>query len=237
MAEVPYDRWAYFIFQKIEEVNIKPSSWILDIGAGTGVVAEKISALFNVIALDISREMLQYANLRENLKCIQANMISLPFASNSVAAAYSTHDCINYLTNDQDIVDHLKDVYRVLKKNGIYIIDFSTEYNVLKNFHDKTFEEKHGNIKMKWSNIYDPLEKIITSTIDIKISPDKIWNYLKFWKSKKFREVHRQRIFSEEKMNELCAKTRFKTAGKTYDYKNITDGKRAHLAVYILQKN
>lgn len=235
MEEIPYHHWAYFIYQTLESRKIKHHSLVVDIGAGTGMVASKLAAHYRLLALDISENMLHSA-MQRGLSCIKADMRHLPLRPGSVAAAYSTHDCINYLTDNNQLGKHLEEVNIALKRNGLYIFDFSTEYNVIKYFDKRTFIERHNNTFMKWHNIYDQARQEVISTIDITEYPAHIFGLLFFWKRKTSREIHVQKIFDEKLVEQLSKKAGFKVINKTYDYNDVTTADRAHLVVLVLKK-
>lgn len=236
MQEIPYHNWAYFIFQKLDSSKIGNSDKVLDIGSGTGVVSAKLAAYFNVIALDISRDMLEIAKNERGLNCIQSTMQQLPFSKSSFAAAFSTHDCINYLKGEAELKKHFTEVGTVLKKNGIYIFDCSTEYNVIRYFHNHTFIEKHGRYAMKWSNVYNRENKEVIS--EIKVTEfAKGWPVLqRFRKKKHYQEIHVQKIFDESTIENVCQKSGFKILKKLYDYNESADPEYAHIIVFIAQK-
>ena len=236
MNDIPYHHWAYFLFQIFEEHKICQKDWVVDIGAGTGIVASKLNSYYNLISLDNSSHMLKKASRSQELKCIQADMQNLPFLEDKISAAYSTHDCLNYLTTDREFHNHLSEVYRILKPGGIYIFDYSTEYNVLQNFKNKVFRERHGNYRMVWTNTYNEQEQMVTSIIDVTEYMPFWAGFLLFWKNKKFREIHRQKIFSEINLDEFYTKTGFELIEKNYDYKGKKPDHRAQILVYILRK-
>ncbi|MDH4200367.1 MAG: class I SAM-dependent methyltransferase [Spirochaetia bacterium] len=236
MYDIPYHHWAHFIYQVLDSAKLNSQSWVMDIGSGTGLVASKLSSHYRMLAVDISRDMLAHAANERGLTCIQANMTALPLRHESIAAAYSTHDCVNYLSDEKMLLDHLKDVCFTLKPGGIYIFDFSTEYNVIKYFDKRIFSERHGNSFMKWYNVYDGENKQVLSTIDITQYPTHILGRFFFWKKKIIREIHLQKIFDEKLVERLSRKAGFKVLKKNYDYNEITSPQRAHLVVLVLKK-
>jgi SAM-dependent methyltransferase len=237
MNDIPYHHWAYYIYQIFEDHNLSLCDLVVDVGTGTGIVAGKLAAYYNLIALDISLNMLDFARLNQEIKCIQADMRTLPFLNGSISAAYSTHDCLNYLTDEEMLVDHFKEMYRTLKPGGMYIFDYSTEYNVMRNFNNKVFIEFHGNYHMRWSNTYDVLNQLVTSVIDVTEYLPYWYGFLIFWKKKKFREIHKQKVFSEEVIEKICKKAGFEIIQKDYDYGEKTSKDHAHILVYVLQKS
>lgn len=237
MKEIPYHHWAYYIYQIFEDFKLSSDDWVVDIGAGTGVLSRKLAPYYNLAALDISAGMLVFARQNTDLKCIQADMVNIPFASQSFSAAYSTHDCLNYLTEEASLIKHFSEIYRILRPGGLYIFDYSTEYNVIRNFNHRTFNERHGNYQMRWENEYDRSNRMVRSTIDVTEYLPYWFGFLIFWKKKKLREVHLQKIFSEENLEKFFKKAGFEVINKDYDYNENVSEDHAHIVVYTIRKS
>ncbi|MDH4263028.1 MAG: class I SAM-dependent methyltransferase [Spirochaetia bacterium] len=236
MNEIPYHHWAYYIYQLFEAHNLTTGDWVVDIGTGTGIIAGKLSAYYKMVAIDISYSMLSFAKVNNEIKCVQADMKALPFLNDEISSAFSTHDCLNYLTDEKMMYNHFKEIYRILKPNGLYLFDYSTEYNVLKHFNDKVFNEHYNNYHMKWSNTYDLNDQIVTSVIDITEYLPNWYGIFVFWKRKKYREIHIQKVFSENTIEKLCKMAGFKILKKDYDYGENKSNEYANILVYVLQK-
>jgi len=237
MTDIPYHQWAYYIYQVFDAHGLCRQDRVLDVGAGTGMIAEKLSGYYEMVALDISYGMLSYARQNAGLHCVLGDMVWLPFAVGEFSAAYSTHDCLNYLTTEETFLRHLGEVFRVLKPGGLYIFDYSTQYNVMRNFNNKVFREIHGNRHMRWANTFDPVTKIVRSVIDITEFLPGWFGYLVFWKKKKYREIHIQKVFDEVTIERLCRQAGFEVTSKDYDYKKNAAPDYAHILVYVLQKS
>ena len=236
MNEIPYHHWAYYIYNLFESYNLNSNDWVVDIGTGTGVVARKLAAYYKLVAMDISFNMLGFAKENNELKCVQADMKTLPFLNNEISAAFSTHDCLNYLTDEEMMLNHFKEMNRVLKPNGLYLFDYSTEYNVIKHFNNKVFSEYHDNYHMLWSNTYDINNHVVTSVVDITEYLPNWYGIFIFWKKKKYREIHIQKVFSENTIEKLCKRAGFLILKKDYDYGENKSKDQANILVYVLQK-
>lgn len=95
---------------------------VLDIGGGTGVVAAALKPLVQeVIVLDPSSGMLAQAKAR-GLKAVLGSTDSIPFP----AKAFDLIICTDAFHHVQDQMQALKEMRRVLKRNGRVIFE---EYN------------------------------------------------------------------------------------------------------------
>ncbi len=225
MGEVPYKKWAYFVETLFKKKGISYKDYILDIGAGTGKMEEFLKKKYPyIVGVDISYPMLRKARGKIPYRIV-ARMESLPFSSESFSAAFCVHDSVNYILDQKGLLEHFKEVFRVLRPHSLYIFDISTEKNVMENFHNRIFHEKHGAVEFIWENFYDREKKIITS-------------YLLFRKGKELvKEKHVQRIYMEEEVEEVFRKVGFVLEGKYRDYGfQGVPSDRARLLVYVLLK-
>jgi ubiquinone/menaquinone biosynthesis C-methylase UbiE len=92
------------------------SGWILDVGVGTGLAAERVRRLgYEPFGVDLSFDQLQIASRR--LRVVQSDAAHLPLADGSVANAYST-----FVSSDLDDFEvALGEIYRVLEPGGRYV--------------------------------------------------------------------------------------------------------------------
>ena len=103
---------------------------VLDLATGTGDVARCVRKKgFEVVGLDISMPMLKLAKKKLSFSLVRGSALSLPFKSGSfgwVTVAFG-------LRNFPDPVLSLKEMRRVLKKNGgVSILEFTLPENILR---------------------------------------------------------------------------------------------------------
>ncbi|MFA5859035.1 MAG: class I SAM-dependent methyltransferase [Elusimicrobiota bacterium] len=115
-----------FKFYKHEKVlsYLKPAKAdkILDVGGGTGFVANKIRPFVKeIVVLDNSQKMLNQAKRYEGLTLCHAKAQEIPFMNNYFDAVI----CIDALHHIKYIDEAIKEIRRVLKVNGkIVILEF-----------------------------------------------------------------------------------------------------------------
>lgn len=144
---------------------------ILDIATGTGDFAMAVSRLKprKIIGVDISSGMLKVGhdkikrqNLDELIELQEADSEYLPFKNNSFSAAI----CAFGVRNFENLDKGLKEVYRVLTKEGVFIIlEFSipenTIFNTIFNFYFKKVLPRIGKIISKDQNAYKYLPESV----------------------------------------------------------------------------
>lgn len=113
----------------------------LDIGCGTGGLLGGVSNIesINAFGVDVSRTALNFCLKRGISRIAQADAMSLPFTDESIDIALSC-EVMDHVTIEPEVT--LKEIYRVCKKGGWFIIsDVSFEF--LKSEHDKVYHTKH----------------------------------------------------------------------------------------------
>jgi len=106
---------------KLQEIHSVSGGKLLDVGCGTGFIIDLSKDLFDVVyGVDITEAMLKKVDVSSgNINLLNVNAESMPFEDNyfDVVTAYS------FLHHLKDYTGVLNEVYRVLKKGGIFYID------------------------------------------------------------------------------------------------------------------
>jgi ubiquinone/menaquinone biosynthesis C-methylase UbiE len=97
---------------------------VLDVACGTGrhTIALCLAG-FDVVGLDISTNLLKIARKRGALVLVRGDMRFLPFKSGYFTAAVSIDNSFGYLPSEKEDEQGLADVKRVLKPNGMFVLD------------------------------------------------------------------------------------------------------------------
>ena len=136
---------------------------VLDLGCGAGRHCVYLAKNgFDVVGVDVSESALRMANewVRKerltNVSFIRATMTNLPFSGSRFDAVISVsviHHAIK-----KDIVKTIDEVYRALKKNGVFLTNLvsvkdprygtgqkveNNTFRILEAFEEKRFEELH----------------------------------------------------------------------------------------------
>ena len=222
MSHVDYDNWAGFI-NKIQTKFLREHSGnILDISAGTGNLSVKLDNYgYNIFAMDLSIDMLSVAkNKLPNLAVMQADMRFLPFSANSWDFIICTYDSFNYLMSEIEIKQALKEIYRILSPDGIYVFDVTTEQNSKKHFRHLVTTELIGKYRCIRRSSYEEKNQIQRNDftlIDTENNENKdgIIHY----------ENHQQKIYPKKLLENLCKKEGFEIIGcwGNFHFKNGSD--------------
>jgi ubiquinone/menaquinone biosynthesis C-methylase UbiE len=124
-------RAPYECYEAILEEILKPDAIVLEIGSGTGeFTGALIRSGAKVVATDISPRSLELLRMRYvdklNISTITCDMEAMPFYNESFDAV-SCAGSLSY--GDNDLV--MNEIYRVLKKNGVFISVDSLNHNII----------------------------------------------------------------------------------------------------------
>ena len=136
----------------IESVLSKQALWnagpILDIACGAGRHCEQLISKAPIIAgLDLSSELLGEADklLDKSPKkplLVQADMRQVPFADNSFALLLSMFTSFGYFDQDSQHEATLDEWHRVLKPEGVLVLDYLNRERIIQALPHETSEKK-----------------------------------------------------------------------------------------------
>jgi len=128
------ERWAFYVEATVREtiprMDLQPSSRVLDVACGTGVLLDLISAMFveaKLSGTDLSPEMLQVARSRLGLTVDlrEGRVDALPYEDGSFDIVVSTNAFHFFARPDEA----LREMSRVLRPGGRLIVtDWCDDY-------------------------------------------------------------------------------------------------------------
>ena len=120
----------------------------------------------------------------------------------TVRAVVSVCDSMNYITEEEDLLEVFRLVNNYLDPGGIFIFDLNTEYKYEEILGEATIAEDREDASFIWDNYYDPEEQINEYDLALFIPVEKDGETL----YRKYEETHYQKAYSLEKVKELLAK-------------------------------
>lgn len=157
MEDIPYDRWRDLILGILKDAGIE-DGLVCELGAGTGNMTRRLrDEGFDMIGIDSSDDMLGIARQREGDRtdilylCQDMREFEL---YGTVRAIVSVCDCINYITEPEDLVRVFKLVNNYLDPGGLFIFDFNTKHKYRDVMGDVTIAENRDNASFIWDNTY-----------------------------------------------------------------------------------
>ena len=202
MDETPYEEWCEFLIQILEEYKV-PKGLVLDLGCGTGTLTEMLSKEgYDMIGVDNSQQMLSIAMEKreasgENILYLLQDMREFELYG-TVGAVVSVCDSLNYLLEEDDLVQTFQLVNNYLDPSGIFIFDFNTVYKYRDVIGDATIAENREECSFIWENYYHEEEEINEYDLTIFVREEGTT-------FRKFRENHFQRGYGLQQMKQALA--------------------------------
>lgn len=170
---------------------------LLDLGCGTGKLTCGLGRIgWAVAGIDLSPAMLELAagnaaaaGIPFPCSCQDMRFFSLDNHPDTapVDAVLCLHDGMNYLTElfEFDLV--FDRVAAALRPGGLWIFDYSTRWNIRKNFAGRRFVEEGDDYALLWLNRYNRLNGRLAVVLEL-VRQTQAGSSLT-------REVHLQRVF------------------------------------------
>ena len=228
MDNTPYAEWAGYILSLLEQYGAASSGGIeaeqgggteigtedalaaernviVDLGCGTGTLTELLAdAGYDMIGIDSSQEMLNIAlEKRErsgrDILYLQQDMRELELYG-TAGAMVSVCDSLNYLLEEDDIVETFRLVNNYLYPKGIFVFDFNTVYKYETVIGDATIAENREDCSFIWENFYDKEAQVNEYDLTVFVRAEGEDRF------RRFTETHFQRGYTLEQMKAFVRK-------------------------------
>ena len=197
MDNVPYEEWAQFILNLLQDRKIT-EGLVLELGCGTGKLMTLLGkAGFDMIGVDNSVEMLQIAREKTSQDFLYLLQDMREFELyGTVKAVISVCDSVNYITKKEDLRKVFQLVNNYLDPEGLFIFDFNTEYKYRELIGETVIAEDREDVSFIWFNEYD--EESHLNDIDLKVFVQEEGDIYR-----KFQEEHIQRGYTLDEIKQL----------------------------------
>ena len=229
MEETPYEKWKEFIFEYLKRENIEDGI-VLDLGCGTGCLTRMLSdAGYDMIGVDSSFEMLDVARCSSDDSILYLAQDMREFELyGTVRAVVSSCDCINYITDVEELVEVFSLVNNYLDPKGIFIFDFNTNHKY-EQIGERVIAENQDNASFIWENFYYPEECINEYDVTFFLKEE---NDL----YRKVVEEHFQRAYTLEEIKECLAKSGLVFVEAFDDYSNAPASEKSERICVIARE-
>jgi SAM-dependent methyltransferase len=213
MDSTPYGEWSDFIVDIIKKYGVsKPvrdagdaleseKNLVLDLGCGTGTLTEIMYQKgYDMIGVDNSETMLGIAMRKReengsNILYLLQDMRELELYS-TVGTVISVCDSVNYILDEEELVNVFKLVNNYLYPSGIFVFDFNTDYKYHEVIGDSTIAENRDDCSFIWENYYDEEQHINEYDVTVFVEEES-------GLFRRFEETHLQKGYSVGQMTRL----------------------------------
>jgi len=210
MKDVNFNLWTKYVMD-IAKKYVNTASSFLELAAGNCTIAKTIKKKYsNLIATDISLPMLN-VHFHPDLFKVCCNMISLPFKK-KFDFVYATFDSVNYLLTQKELLFLFGEIEIALSDSGIFTFDVSLENNSLEFTDIQVTKDNYNGFSFKRINSYDKETRIHKNVF-----------YIYDKSGVRFKEVHKQKIYSFETFFNLIDKAGL-VVKECYDGFTFNDG-------------
>jgi SAM-dependent methyltransferase len=232
MDNIPYEKWAKYIIGLLQEQHVD-NGLVLDLGCGTGSLTQIMAkAGYDMIGIDNSEEMLQIAMEKK----IDADLDILYLLQDmrefelygTVRAVISICDSMNYIMDEDDLLEVFKLVNNYLDPNGIFLFDLNTKYKYEQILGERVIAENRDDCSFIWDNYYYEEECINEYDLTLFIREE---NDL----YQKFHENHYQKAYELDTVKELLEKAGMELIG-AYDAFTKNPPKADSERIYVIAR-
>lgn len=229
MDNIPYEEWCEYLKGLLKEYGVE-DGLIADLGCGTGNVTEILARSgYDMIGIDNAEEMLSIAREKnENGSVLYLLQDMREFELyGTIKAAVSICDSMNYILEENELVEVFRLVNNYLEKDGVFIFDLNTKYKYEKILGENTIAENREESAFIWENYYYEEEEINEYQLTLFIKdPEEAYFH-------KYQETHLQRAYSVEKIKELLERAGMKFVA-AYDAFTKEPVKETSERIYIV---
>lgn len=200
MDNVPYEEWSRYLISLLKKYQV-PKGLILELGCGTGKMTRLLSkAGYDMIGVDNSQEMLQKAMEQDHEGILYLCQDMREFELyGTVAAVVGICDSLNYILEEEELLQVFRLVNNYLDPGGVFIFDLNTLYKYRELLGESTICENREEGSFIWENYYDGETGINEYDLTLFIREDS-------GLYQRYQETHVQRGYSIETVQRLLEK-------------------------------
>ena len=138
----------------------------------------------------------------------------------------SVLDSTNYLTEDGDLYNYLTKVYEHSNDDGIFIFDINSYYKLSEILGNNIYTYNSEDLFYVWENIFE--DGIVEMNLTFFVKEGDMYT--------RFEEIHEERAYKEEEIEEALHKIGFEVLEKNDGYSNKFVLEDTERIVYIVRK-
>lgn len=201
MDNIPYEEWTEYLISILKEYGVN-DGLVLDLGCGTGNMTELLAkAGYDMIGVDNAEEMLEIAMEKRaesghDILYLLQDMREFELYG-TVKAIVSICDSVNYITEEEDLLEVFRLTNNYLDPKGVFVFDFNTVHKYRDVFGSQTIAEDREECSFIWDNYYYEEEQINEYELSLFIREEDSDLY------RKYQETHFQKAYDLETIKRL----------------------------------
>ena len=177
MDNIPYEQWCGYLTELLKEYGIT-EGLVLELGCGTGNMTRLLANKgYDMIWVDNAPDMLEIAMEKKEAEGQEILYLLQDMREfelyGTVKAVVSLCDGMNYILEEEELLQVFKLVNNYLDPGGMFIFDLNTEYKYREVLGEQTIAENREDASFIWDNYYDQEEQINEYDLALFI-PEKI---------------------------------------------------------------
>ena len=150
----------YATVEDSEDALNEEKNLVVELGCGTGSFTQVMKRLgYDIMGIDMSPEMLNLARNKSaeaglDIMYLEQDMRELDLYC-TAGTIVSVCDSVNYVLEDEEIIETFRLVNNFLYPGGVFIFDFNTLHKYRDVIGDTTIAENREDCSFIWDNYYD----------------------------------------------------------------------------------
>ena len=232
MDSTLYDQWLDFTTRHLP-LNTKR---ILELACGTGILAIELAKKeYDVVALDLSEEMLMIASERAYEAQVQIQFVVGDMLDLSEVGQYEAITCFSdslcYMKNQQEVQQVFDTVYCSLEDEGVFIFDVHSVYQMTTVFPEFSYQYQTENFAFLWDSFSGKEEYSIEHYLTFFVR-----NELEENSFKRFDELHQERTYSLEQYRMMLENAGFSSMHVYGDFTDEQQTDKTRRWFFVCQK-
>ncbi|RED65675.1 class I SAM-dependent DNA methyltransferase [Cohnella lupini] len=248
MEEMPYSEWMSFARRCWEKYGIPAT--VVDLGCGTGNMTIPLARSgFTVFGIDLSSEMLSVARSKWDEPTIRSGYRDEPGTirwlqqdmrdwdlPQPVDAVISFCDCLNYLTEPEDVTATIRRTYEGLTPGGLFLFDVHSPKQLERYAEEQPFVYDEKDVAYLWTCDYDPSRLEIEHSLTFFIQEESASKSGSGVLYSRFEESHVQRAYDPDWIADQLAETGFEILHRVADFKWEEPDEESERLFYVARK-
>ncbi|MDQ1912873.1 class I SAM-dependent methyltransferase [Paenibacillus sp. GD4] len=165
MEDMPYEEWLAFARQCWQKHGMPRT--VADLGCGTGTISIPLAEQgLEVFGIDLSEDMLSIAQQKAedgkrkfpaggSVTWLQQDLRDWELGR-PVDAVISFCDCLNYVTEEEELVKSFKQAYAGLRDGGVFCFDMHTRHQLQSYAEGQPYFLNDDDVAYIWTCDFDP---------------------------------------------------------------------------------